>query len=949
MNIVKPLQLGVLHKSFTYLEKDIFAVSIPIAFSLLDGEILLEQTLWENVGEQIGSDIFDGAMPKEVGEVLVAGSFMAPNNQKVEAGSVTLNVSATTSQGIEKPLVHKELAIFGNRHWHKLLGAGITPSSPEPFTELPISYQHAYGGEGFELNPEGIGFKPVETEFGERHFLPNIEYKNQILTSSSTKPAPASLGRLDIMWHQRLSKAGTYDQKYIEEKMPGLPDDINWLYFNDAAEDQWLSGMFTGNETYSITNMHPEHPVLSGSLPAIYGRAFVNQKKPKVNDNNELTGEFNTEFKEIPTKLDTLWLFPNCTMGVMIFRGTVAAYTDTGQDIQDLLLACENRNDTPRTLAHYQDQLTKRTDPDHGYKYALFSAPLIAEGMRCGFKQIQDEFDFPLEMLSKSNLDSYVDEKRKEAEAELLTAKDNIIEQCKLAGVDPTEYLKKIDSPDKSKEQLDIEALFEKIAPGMITDPNNIDIFNIDLSVLDELKEYTDKIVEEKKQQAKDKIKEDVIKLKEENTSGLFDDIIDSIEEKAREIDLPPMWPRSDFSEQYNDIQQQVVTAQEQISELKKQGVKEEDLPKVDIDLEAIQSQLIDADKNLKQTYLLGAHLVGESRSPHPGKEPELKQILLTKYANNESLNDLDFACIDVQGENLTNIDLSGCYLEGVNFSGCDLSGANLSGAILAGANLTDANLTNSNCQGANLGAADLTNANFTNVNLDKAQLGGSTFNGTHLINCQMSEINFLDTKFETTVFNNSNLSQCNFINPVFNDCEFIGSDLSTANIVKGKFSGANFQQAVLDGANFVECSLNYADFTGAQMINVRFVGGCELNHAKFNDANISRSCLRENQINHASFNQSILDEADLSGALMENSDFTGAKAYRTQFMQSHMKNALLTNVNLMEGSLYKAYLVGAKFDNANLYCVNFMDCTLGDNSYRHANLDQTVLKDWRP
>ncbi|WP_297821375.1 hypothetical protein [uncultured Paraglaciecola sp.] len=93
MQIINPLHLGVLHKFFSYLERNIFAVSIPIAFSLTDGEILLEQKLWESVGQQIGNNIFDAAMPKACAKVLVASDFIAPNNKEVGAGSVHLQVS----------------------------------------------------------------------------------------------------------------------------------------------------------------------------------------------------------------------------------------------------------------------------------------------------------------------------------------------------------------------------------------------------------------------------------------------------------------------------------------------------------------------------------------------------------------------------------------------------------------------------------------------------------------------------------------------------------------------------------------------------------------------------------------------------------------------------------------------------------------------------------------
>lgn len=944
MNIIKPLQLSVLHKSFTYLDKDIFAVSIPIAFSLIDGEILLEQKLWSTIGDELDGDVFDVGMPKAIGEVLVCGNFIAPNNQTVNAGSVHLKVTSIDEKGNIHTPVDKELAVFGDRHWYKLLGAGITPSSPENFTKMPITYQNAYGGEGYEFNPEGKGYKAIETDTGEVQLLPNIEYKNNLITSSSRLVPPASLGRVDIMWQPRIDKAGTFDQDYLDNQMPGLANDINWEYFNDASEDQWLNGPFKGTERYSISNMHAEHQIFEGQIPQIYGRAFVNQTSINIE-----TNELETQFKEISTKLDTLWLFPNAAMGVMIYRGTMEAKSDDGSDISALLLACENLNDKPRSLEHYQNQITKRLDPDHGYKYALFSSPLIATDMTCGFKQIQDEYDFPLQMLSKENMDSVVDKKNTETIKQIEDAKLHIIEQCKAVAIDPMPYLDKIDNPVKTIEQSTIEALMEKMAPGIVTSPNDIDIFNIDLSVMDEIKAYSDKIAEEKVDQAKSQIKLEVEKLKTDKDAHLFANAIADMEYKISELDLPPVWPRPNIKSQLADVKKQIFDSNEQISNLRQQGVPEDKLPQITIDIESVEKQLVEAEVKLKDAYILGAHLIGASRSPHPGKEDELKQEFINKLQSGEPLINGDYACIDLSGQNLQGINLSGCYLEGVNFTGCDISNANLSGAILAGANLTDAKLHNTNCKNANIGATNLTRTDFFECNFEKAQLGNSTFIQTKIVACFIDEMNFIDSCFTDIYFDKTSMKQCNFINPVFNDCHFVGADLTQANFVKPIFTNAKFNNSILDAANFVEASVNGADFSNAQMVNSRFVGGCELNDGKFVGANISKSCLRENKINNTDFSNALLDEADFSGSDLESSLFVNAKAIRTQFMKSNLKGANLINFNLMEGSLYKAYVVGVCFDKANLYCVNFIDATLGANKYKGANLDQTILKDWRP
>jgi hypothetical protein len=260
MNIIKPLHLGVLHKTFSFRGRDIFAVGVPVPFSLLDGEILLEQKMWGVIAGQLEDGLFDVGMPKHQGELLVAGQFFAPDAKAVEAGEVRVRIGD----------IHKQLRVYPPRRWRKLLGVGVAISSGAPVTEVPISYRLAFGGEGFAANPSGVGFKAFADETGEVHLLPQIEYLQQPVTAPGKEYAPASLGRIDPMWKTRLSRAGTYDAQYLRERMPGLPDDIDWRYFNEAAEDQWVDGYFRGDETFSIEHMHPQFPQLSGHLPPIY-------------------------------------------------------------------------------------------------------------------------------------------------------------------------------------------------------------------------------------------------------------------------------------------------------------------------------------------------------------------------------------------------------------------------------------------------------------------------------------------------------------------------------------------------------------------------------------------------------------------------------------------------------------------------------------------------------
>jgi hypothetical protein len=86
--------------------------------------------------------------------------------------------------------------VFGDRHWAKRHGR-LTPSYPEPFTEMPLILENAYGGsvtqEWGELawihNPKGKGYYATE-EQALGGPLPNIEIDEQLIESHTDQPTP---------------------------------------------------------------------------------------------------------------------------------------------------------------------------------------------------------------------------------------------------------------------------------------------------------------------------------------------------------------------------------------------------------------------------------------------------------------------------------------------------------------------------------------------------------------------------------------------------------------------------------------------------------------------------------------------------------------------------------------------------------------------------------------
>lgn len=231
-------------------------------------------------------------MPKPHGEVLVTGACHPPGRKLAAQSSVAVKVGP----------VDKTLAVFGDRFWTYAddMVAGATP--PRPFTRMPVVYENAFGGDGFDLNPVGKGIATVALESGETvHPLPNIEDPAHLIRAAEDRPDPAGFGPLDLMWPQRFGKQGTYDKKWKKERFPYYPDDTDWEFFNCAPEDQYLKGFFEGGEPIEITNMHPDIPVIRSEIPRLRVRCFVTRI--------ERPGPDGEMFREMPTTIDTVRVF----------------------------------------------------------------------------------------------------------------------------------------------------------------------------------------------------------------------------------------------------------------------------------------------------------------------------------------------------------------------------------------------------------------------------------------------------------------------------------------------------------------------------------------------------------------------------------------------------------------------------------------------------------------
>ena len=163
--------------------------------------------------------------------------------------------------------VGKTLLVVGDRFWVKSAGQ-MAATRPQPFLRMPIVYERAFGGwdrshpdrarHTFEpRNPVGVGFRAADGRFEEGLRLPNIEDPSGPLQRFGQVVAPAGVGFVSPDWQPRAAFAGTYDERWMKERMPLLPADFDRRFFNAASPGLVAPGYLTGDEPVLVDNASP--------------------------------------------------------------------------------------------------------------------------------------------------------------------------------------------------------------------------------------------------------------------------------------------------------------------------------------------------------------------------------------------------------------------------------------------------------------------------------------------------------------------------------------------------------------------------------------------------------------------------------------------------------------------------------------------------------------------
>jgi len=317
MQIIKPGKLSLISKTYGF-NGNQFAIGALCFFKLGDeNKLLTENSQWPRITEYLNNGVLlDMGFAKPHGEVLVAGKAFSENQIPVDKMQVSVELAS----------VKKHLKVIGDRQW---TGSFFSPASmPKKITEMPLLYQHSYGGVDHLKNPLGKGIIKKKYKEDGYHHLPNIYLGKESTHPDSNERSVAGFGPLDICWPQRACYQGKYDKHWLEHDHPGFPKDTNPQLFNAAPLDQQIKGYFKPCDAYQIKGMNPEYPLIKGQIPQVTIRAFIEQEVERKN-----------VLKEIETAIDTVWFFPELALGVAIHRGVIQVNDSDGLDVKKLMLA----------------------------------------------------------------------------------------------------------------------------------------------------------------------------------------------------------------------------------------------------------------------------------------------------------------------------------------------------------------------------------------------------------------------------------------------------------------------------------------------------------------------------------------------------------------------------------------------------------------------------------
>jgi hypothetical protein len=156
--------------------------------------------------------------------------------------------------------IAKTVRAHGLRVWQKGMFGKLVPGPAMPMrAPVPIVYELAWGGLDLSIPDKPLGEprnyvgRGVTRDPNKLVDQPAAQLEFPQAPIGERGNVPASFGPIHRHWEPRSKYAGTYDQAWMERRMPLLPEDFDPRFNVCVPHDQWSPVPLTGGEPIEVT------------------------------------------------------------------------------------------------------------------------------------------------------------------------------------------------------------------------------------------------------------------------------------------------------------------------------------------------------------------------------------------------------------------------------------------------------------------------------------------------------------------------------------------------------------------------------------------------------------------------------------------------------------------------------------------------------------------------
>jgi hypothetical protein len=188
-------------------------------------------------------------------DVILLGHAHPPRDRSATHVDVSLRVGN----------VAKTIRAHGLRVWQMGSFGGLKPGPARPIREpVPLIYELAWGGQDLSdekkpvAEPRNYLGRGVAREPASLVDQPAAQLEDPAHPIDGRGSRPAAFNPIHRHWQPRIQFAGTYDEAWMQTRMPFLPADFDARYHVCVPPDQWSELPLRGGEPCEILGAIPE-------------------------------------------------------------------------------------------------------------------------------------------------------------------------------------------------------------------------------------------------------------------------------------------------------------------------------------------------------------------------------------------------------------------------------------------------------------------------------------------------------------------------------------------------------------------------------------------------------------------------------------------------------------------------------------------------------------------